>query len=57
MRLDRDRLPHLIMKYSCGKRSKERPLRRHLDCQWDHNRSRGLNSCMLCDDDDRDDTI
>ena len=32
-RMDRDRLPHLIMKYEqCGKRSQRRPLKRLLDC-------------------------
>jgi hypothetical protein len=32
-RMDRDRLPHLIVKYQlCGKRSQGRPLKRLLDC-------------------------
>jgi hypothetical protein len=56
--MDRDRLAHLIMKcQSCGKRSQGRPLERHLNCYWDWNRSRGLKSCRLYDDEDDDDVF
>jgi len=47
-RMDRDRLPHLIMKYQpCGKWSQGRPLKRLLDCKWDRNRPRGQKPCKL----------
>jgi hypothetical protein len=47
--MDKDRLPHLIMKYQpCGKEAKEDPSK-------DRNMSRGLKPCNSYDDDDDDD--
>jgi len=43
-RMDRDRLPHLIMKCQpCGKRRQEWSIKRLLGCSWDRKRSRGQN--------------
>jgi len=45
-RMDRDRLPHLIMKCQpCGKRRQGRPLRRLLGCEWHRNMSGALKPC------------
>jgi len=52
-RMEKDRPPHSNMKYQpCGKRSKERPLKRLLECEWDRSRSQGLNPSKLYDEDD-----